>query len=166
MLCVHRWISWPPSCRRSAPPPRRTRAPGSRWSARTRSWRPSSWRWRTRSSPSSNPPSLLWRLKWHSWRSSWSRRAGQGQTLCLMKMYFFLYRTVLLGSNVIVHLRKFSTDNFYQNSSLNSPFVFFQGQAGICQEFTPEGQEAQGPDYAGGRRKETGRAVQRPGRLA
>lgn len=47
-----------------------------------------------------------------------------GSNIMSDKNVFFLCRTVLLGSNVIVHLRKFSTSNFFQNSSLNSPFVF------------------------------------------
>lgn len=49
-------------------------------------------------------------------------------------------------------------------SSLNT-FVLSQGQAGICQECASEGQEDQGPVDAGGRREETGRAVQRPGTI-
>lgn len=42
--------------------------------------------------------------------------------------------------------------------------IFSQGKTGECQERAPEGQEAEGPDYAGGGRKKTGRAVQRPGK--
>lgn len=83
-------------------------------------------------------------------------------TPALNKLFFPVPILALVS---VFHLGKISTFTSAILVLLSKLFVLSQREAGICQEHTPEGQEAEGPDDAGGRRKETERAVQRSGTI-